>query len=265
MAYRVMLSALRRRSGCDYSRPALDGKLRLSTSSFQRVSTAIKNDPFVKLSLSLCALIVGGTLVMELYNRLRKNSSPSVLMLPPGFAHHSVRREPLLMELRKRVGKGGMPTILYVTGSPGSGKTELVRQFSNEYGSKKWLGLKSVPAMVVCVEATSPEMLQLSLCEVANRLGLQPSSNTRSMFSAVFSRLMSNKLPWLLVIDHLTENTQSFLDGLLVKCVPEFLSSQSVGTVLITTSAPVQPNNQYNMLQVSQRLVYRSPKSHCFS
>lgn len=226
-----------------------------TASYFQRLASAVRNDPFVKLSASLCALIVGGTLVMELYNRLKRKNSPNVFMLPPVFGHHSIRRESLLAELHKKILKdmsNGLPPILYVTGSPGSGKTELIRQFSNEYGLKKWLGLRSVPAVVVTVEATSLKTLQLSLCEATNRLGLQPSSSSESMFSAVLSRLVSNNVPWLLVLDHVTETTHSVLDTLLKKCALECSPSRTSGAVLITTSLPI-PESKCT-LQVPQRL-----------
>ena len=230
-------------------------KVGLSTASFfHRLTSSVRNDPFVKLSVSLCALIAGGTLVMELYNRLKKKSSPSVHMLPPGFGHHSVRRESVLAELHNKILKDKskeLPPVVYVTGSPGSGKTEVIRQFSNEYGRKKWLGLRSVPAVVITIEATSQKTLQLSLHEATNRLGLQPSSSSESMLLAILSQLISKDLPWLLVFDNLTETTEFFLENLLEKCSLECLPSQSSGAVLITTSIPLRHNKC--TLQVPQR------------
>lgn len=223
-----------------------------TTGLLQRALKMIQNDPFVKLSLSLCVLIVGGTLVMELYNKLKKNTAPTVFMLPFGFAHHSVKRESLLLQLHARLqklrsqSKSQVP-VLYVTGPPASGKTELIRQFCKHYVdiSKKWFGYKSVSPVVMCLDAGSPQLLHLSLIEAASNLGLYQPSTTDDAFSSILLELSTRKLPWLLVVDNLTGDTKSCFQALTTKYLSK--SSHGNGAILVTTNSTLEEQADHSL------------------
>lgn len=208
-----------------------------TASVLRRTFEGVKRDPFIKLSLSLGALIVGGTLIMELYKKLKRQKVSTMAILPPGFAHHSVKRQSLLVsicdQLKMLKSKSKLPAVLYITGPPGCGKTELVRQFcmdSHMQSTKKWFKLKPDLPAVISLNATSPKLLQLSIEEIAYNLGLPEESNLERTLSSVFNKLSSSQLPWLLVIDNLTEDTTSLFRTLLDKCL-----SPCHGSILVTT------------------------------
>lgn len=219
-------------------------------SMFQKVVKTVQNDPFIKLSLSLCVLVGGGTLVMELYKKWKKSAVPKVLMLPGQFTHHSVNRQSLISHLHKELKNlkskyKGRPPLLYVTGLPGCGKTELVRQFSSDIAvsCKKWLGLKTISPIVLCLDATSPLLLRLSLAEAASQVGVNSASTTETtedMFSALLTKVSADRLPWLLVVDNLTKDTVAPFEALLSKF--ETGVGHEQGAVLVTTqiSPPVE-------------------------
>jgi ATP/maltotriose-dependent transcriptional regulator MalT len=222
----------------------------------QRTFSTIRNDPFIKLSLSLCVLVGSGTLVMELYKKWKKNAAPKVMMLPSGFAHYSVDQYSQVSRLQKKLQylassrKGALP-LLYITGSPGSGKTELVRQFCNNSSVfKKWLGLKSVTPVVLCIDASSPELLQMSLLEAAEQFNVNPASNLEDLFSALLTELSSNKRPWFLVVDNLTRNTAALFEALLNTSN----TNCHQGAVLVTTQ--LSPSENQATYEISRYVAY---------
>lgn len=230
--------------------PPLACRMVSTKSVLQRVVKSIQNDPFVKVSLSLCALIIGGSLVVELYKKVKRSTTPMVAILPPTFAHHSVKRESLLRcihhKLQKLRSNKEMPTVLYVTGPPGCGKTELVHQFCTYYASvsRKWFGLKAAPYTVISVDATSPQLLCFSLAEVAINLGVPQNSNIEELFSAILSKVTSSHLPWLLVVDNLTKHTNSCFQRLITN----YLSRPTPhGAVLVTTRESIKLDDCHSL------------------
>lgn len=217
-----------------------------STTNFQRGVNFVKNDPFIKISLSLCVLIAGGTFLVEVYKKIKKATPTDVQILPSAFAHHSVKRQSLVAQLHDEVLQlrakcKDMPPLLYITGPPGSGKTELVRQFCSSYvsRSKKWMGWKYIAPRVLSVDAASPELLHTSLAEVASSLGLQHTSDKiEELFSSVICELSSSQLPWLLVVDDLTRDTSSCFESLVRKYLSGKDQCHRKGALLITTQIP---------------------------
>lgn len=201
--------------------PCWKSPCRLSSTRIWRSGSAklvqtLKNDPFIKLSLSLCVIVLGGTLVIELHNKFKKKTSHAVCLLPPTFAHQAVKRSSLLGQLGDELQKvrdekhSGCP-VLYITGPAGCGKTQLLHQYCDQYVRShqyKWLGLKRVSPVVLYLDAASPDILASSLTEAVKQIGLKDALSLDENVSALVSSLNLKQVPWLLVVDNLTEKTK---------------------------------------------------------
>jgi len=213
---------------------------------------SVRNDPFVKLSLSLCAIVIGGTLITELYKKLKKDKITPLLMLPPKIAHHSVRRMDKILEVHQKLQTlklqvKEVPVLFYITGPPGSGKTELVSQVCNYYVNppKKWYQFGRRYCTVLTLNATSLQHFLLSLVEVADCLGISyKSNNIDELFPAVLSKINSSQLPWLLVVDNLTEATNSCFHSMMAKCK---LNQTAYGAIVVTTQSPYKVENCFHL------------------
>ena len=180
-----------------------------------KVVQTLKNDPFIKLSLSLCVIVLGGTLAFELYNKFKKKKTCSICLLPPTFSHHSIKRTALLGQLEDKLhevrAKNNGRSVLYVTGPTGCGKTQLLYQYCNQFIAShqfKWFGLKRVSPVVLYLDGTSPDTLTLSLTEAAKEMGVGGVLPPEDNFSTIMSNLALKQVPWLLVVDNLTEKTK---------------------------------------------------------
>lgn len=199
----------------------------------------VQNDPFMKLSLSLCVLIIGGTILMELYNRLKAVVPHTVVMPMPGFSHYAVWRDGLILQLKKKLEelrhqqKHKCP-VLHVIGPPGSGKSELVRQFSDYYvkTSQKRYGLKLIAPTVLYLDGTSSYALSCSLAEAFITLGLGEMVSEEKTWSAIVAQLTSTKLPWLIVVDNVKEDVYPRIKSLMTSFP---LDTDNHGAILITS------------------------------
>lgn len=182
-----------------------------------KLAQTIKNDPFVKLSLSLFVIVVGGTAVLEIYNKFKKRSTQAVSALPPSFGHRAVKRVSLLRQIEKKLHEvanksdEGCP-VLYVTGPAGCGKTQVLNQFCTHFiqaHQYKWFGLKRVFPIVIYLDASSPASLALTVTMAMKALSMKEEKVLERNVSAMMECLKKQQVPWLLMIDGFTDKTAS--------------------------------------------------------
>ena len=196
-------------------------KVDISTSN---VVQTIRNDPFVKLSISLLAIALGGTAALEAYNKFGKKKTASVSVFPPSFSHHSVKRAALIKAIDfKFQGSNsadkGIP-VMCLTGPAGCGKTQILYQFSAHFIAShqhKWLGLRRVYPAVVYLDASSTDSLKLSVSVALKALGLKEGHQPEANVSAMMYHLQAQEQPWLLMVDGCPEAMSS--DSSLVTMV----------------------------------------------
>ena len=235
----------------------------------QRVGKFLRDNPYTKFSLILCALVLCFSVGFDLYTKLKKRKIPEVIVYPPRVGHYTVERsadiaviEQKLQALRKQ-----RCAILYIEGVSGAGKTELAYQYA-EYivrSSSKWLGLRSVKPTVLYVNGGTEESLEDSLREAAFSLGLKEGdftttneeqeqksltwcSRLTTLAVALRSKLASNKLPWLIVVDNLKEEA---LPGFVASFVSDSEGwDWGRGSVIVTTRDATPPNcpSEHRML-----------------
>ena len=227
----------------------------------QRISKFLRDNPYTKFSLILCALVLCFSLGFDFYIKLKKRKIPEVIVFPPRVGHYTVGRsaEIGVIEQKLQTLKKGKSAILYIEGASGAGKTELANQYAKYVvsSSHKWLGLRSVKPTILYVNSGTQELLEDSMREAAFSLGLKerdfttanreqeqknPTSCSQmpTLVAALRSKLASNKLPWLIVVDNLTKET-------LPDFVASFLSESEEwdwgrGSVIVTTRNAAPPN-----------------------
>lgn len=187
----------------------------------QRAHKYIRDNPYTKFSLTICAIVLGLSITVELFKRFKKKKSPAVAIYPPKVGHFAIQRNDLLDEIERKIKrikkrKTDCP-VLYLTGDPGIGKSELVYQYVTRFinRSSKWFGLRSVRPIVLFVNGSSSDLLESSLKEAAFGLGVKDSdlemtsssSSSLGMITAlsaaIRSKLLESNLPWLIVVDNL--------------------------------------------------------------
>lgn len=228
------------------------GHSSVSTASFtrniaQRTVSYFERYPFVKYSILLCVTVLGASMAVESYTKHKKKQQPQILSLPPQVGHATLPRLAEVGTLWKRVrslrrnGQG----VLYVVGPPGTGKTELVCQYSKHF-IEQTLNIThrfriSKPP-VLYLNGSSCEQLQISLREAALSLDVQESSlqpqggegeGLLSLARAVQQKLAANKVPWLIVVDHLTPVTRPVFVTLFHAGTVKW--NWSMGHVVVTT------------------------------
>ena len=215
----------------------------------QRAGKFLRDNPFTRFSLILCGIVLCLSLGIDFYSRAKKRRIPEVMVYPPRVGHYTVKRSAEIgaIEQRLRTLKKRGCSILYIEGVSGAGKTELAYQFVKHFVTKssKWLGLRSVKPTVLYMNGTSEGLLEVSMREAMFSLGLkeqdfnpanQSDSTVRTrlaaLASALHSKLTSNKLPWLIVLDNLKEET---LPGFVAAFVSSNQWDWGQGSMIVTT------------------------------
>ena len=100
---------------------------------------------------------------------------------------------------------------VYLTGQPGSGKTELARQYGEQFNNKTSLDDTSKP-LVITLNGNSEESLFKSVNEIARKLRLpvcteQTIPNLSNMMKDLKDHFRAYSGAWLLIVDDMFENS----------------------------------------------------------
>ena len=247
---------------------------------FQRARQYVRDNPYTKFSLTLCAIVLGLSVAIELVKKYKKKKPPSIVGSLPTVGHYTIQRSSevgsISGKLKSLDGSNhrGVP-LVFVTGPSGVGKTEVVSQYVKLYTASctKWFGLKSVQPIVLFINGRNKSTLDLSLRDAAVSLGLNEAEFDReeqrqqsplSVLSLIHSKLVEKNLPWLIVVDGLDkESLVSDLSSVVgsLPCPSSSTSSDwssPTGGVVITTVAAAPQVPQENILAVKERLVNRT-------
>ena len=229
---------------------------------YQRAVNYLNDYPFVKYSIVLCAVVLGGSLAVEKYSQHRKKQQPQILSLPAQVGHTTLPRAKELARLQEAVKKARRKDkgVVYVTGPSGSGKTVLTSQYGKHFVEQTHnftYRFRISKPTVLYLNGSSHEQMCVSLQEAALCLGvkgngLQSQPTPRSpvdasgqatdeqlleLARAVQEKLVSNKVPWLVVVDDLSPPATPIFDMLFSTGVVEW--NWDMGHVVVSTQQPV--------------------------
>lgn len=232
----------------------------LQLTLFQRVQKYIRDNPYTKFSLTLCAIVLGLSIAVEVGKKFKRKKPLNVVGSLPAVGHYTVQRSSQVADITKKLKslrKEKRFPLVYVTGPPGIGKSEVVRQYVKVFtqSCSKWLGLKSVQPVVLFINGKDKMMFDLSLGEVAASLGLQDggSESDESLLSQVHSKLIESKLPWLIVVDGLDDSLLSDFAS-SVAALPQHVADWKSPTGAIVATATSSQVPQENQLSLQERL-----------
>ena len=190
---------------------------------FQRAQQFVRDNPYTKFSLSMIAILLGLSVAVEMFKRFKAKKSPAVAIYPPRVGHSTVRRSELInridnlvVQIKRR--KPDHP-LLFLTGEAGTGKSELAHQYALYFASTctKWFGLRPQTPVILYINAMNLETLESSLKESALGMGVQDKDLSSSADStlerlttlsgALRSKLHEKNLPWLIMVDNLSEES----------------------------------------------------------
>ena len=108
---------------------------------------------------------------------------------------------------------------MYITGSPALGKTELTRQFGDEFYRKN-MGYFSKKSFVRTLNAKTPSDLLQSCCQLAlsldcvsDKTALEAASkgdlNSLNVLSTAIEKTLKKRPGWLLILDNLSSNVKN--------------------------------------------------------
>lgn len=229
---------------------------------FQRVQKYIRDNPYTKFSLTLCAIVLALSIAIELGKKFKRKKPLNIVGSLPAVGHYTVQQLSEVTHIASRLKslrkEGGFP-LVYITGPAGIGKSEVVRQYVKVFTQScyKWLGLKSVQPAVLFINGKDKIMFDLSLEEAAASLGLQEGdseTSDKSLLSQVHSKLLENKLPWLIVVDGLDDSLLSEFSSQVsaLPHLPADWKSPTGAIVVTTTSLQVPQENQLPLVERSE-------------
>ena len=245
---------------------------------FQRARKYVRDNPYTKFSLTLCAIVLGLSVAIELVKKYKKKKPPSIVGSLPTVGHYTIHRSSEIGSISGKLksldgsNHRGVP-LIFITGPSGVGKTEIVSQYVKLYTASctKWFGLKSVQPIVLFINGRNKLTFDLSLRDAAVSLGLneaefdredQRQQSSLPILSQIHSKLVEKKLPWLIVVDGLDEESLISDLSLVVGSLPCPSASSEwsspTGGVVITTAAAALQVPRENILAVKERLVNRT-------
>ena len=136
----------------------------------------------------------------------------------PQRPQHPVQPRPEVKELEKmfeslqKKKAQDVANTVYITGIPARGKTELARQFGEEYYRKN-TGYVNKKVFVGTLNAKSPSELLQSCCQLAQALGCEKAlvleaskgdPNTLNVLLNAMGKELKKRPGWLLIVDNLS-------------------------------------------------------------
>lgn len=190
----------------------------------RKVQKFLQDNPFTKFSLILCAVIFGLSFVYESYNKMKKKKLPEVVLLPPRVGHYTAERttEMAAIEQKLRALRKRGSVILFIIAPSGAGKTELASQYASHFVEKNssWLRFRSLKPTILFLDGSTADLFERTLKEAAFSLGLKkddfiapqesqedPHAQLLAVSKALQTKLASNRIPWLVVVDNLRNET----------------------------------------------------------
>ena len=224
---------------------------------FQRVQQYIRENPYTKFSLTVCAIVLGLSVAVEMGKKYKRKRPPNIHGSLPTVGHFTVQRSSEVARIADKVKSvcrsGGFPFVC-VTGPPGVGKSELASQYVKAFTEScyKWFGLKPVKPVVLFINGRTRTTFDLSLKEAGLSLGLRDGDfdMEQSVLSLVHTRLVESKLPWLVVMDGLEDDLTTELMKDLAS-LPRSHDQSATGAVVITTTSSHVPEE--NRVAIGER------------
>ena len=216
-------------------------------SVYQRTVQYFRDYPFVKYSLLVCGVVLGGSLAFESYSKHKKKLLPQVLSLPPHVGHPTLPRPAELGRLREaaRQARRGGHGVVYLVGPAGSGKTELACQYGRWFMDQNLNfthRFRISKPTVLCLDGGSGPQLLNSLREAAMCLGIREleggggDDEMATLAGAVQKKLAANGVPWLIIIDNLTKSATPSFESVFHFGSVEW--NWRVGQVVVTSREP---------------------------
>ena len=184
----------------------------------------------------LACIVLNRTHVQDyVWNALTDLNVKNLLDAPTHF--QLIKRQTELMNissrfeaLRQQGDAQEKTVVVYIVGPPAYGKTQLARQFAEEYYAKNKRSCIFRTLVVASVDATSELSLLMSYIPLAKELGLfqkvanelelaqklrsySMKDNVHILARAIAAELKTRQQGWLLILDNLTSHVERNVNG----------------------------------------------------